>query len=398
MKRLRRRLVTRGALPVALALLVSAAVAGCGESDESVAVTPVKTPSPEERYAAPGPYPVGNITVTLTDTARQRDLTVEIWYPAAEAARSTAAAGVPVETFFPAGPLREQYAALLAAAPTDGPTRNAHAARAAEPEASGRQWPLILFSHCHDCVRFSEFEVAERLASHGMAVAAPDHTGNTLFDGGAMLTPAFLETRALDIRFVTDALLAMGAAPGDGLNARIARRFDAARLGVFGHSFGGVTTGRVLQDDPRFRAGVTMAAPPDSPVLPGVKMKNIHQPLVFLVAREDNSITEFGNQLIRGNFTAANPPVWKIEVADAGHWSFSDICGLTAAFSAGCGEGVRQTVPGGEPFHYLPIATAVPIAQRYITAFFAAELLGDASALDVLGVATPADVVDVAAR
>jgi len=385
------------AAAVIVAAVLSGVFAGCGESDVPVAGGPATPPGPEERYAAPGPYPVGNMTLTLTDTARNRELTVEIWYPAAESARAAAAAGVPVETFFPAGPQRDQYAALLAAAPADGPTHVAHAARDAEPEPSGTTWPLLLFSHCHDCFRFSEFEVAERLASHGLAVAAPDHAGNTLFDGGAMLNAAFLATRAADIRFVADTLLAMGTAAGNGLATRIARRFDAARLGVFGHSFGGVTAGRVLQDDVRFRAGVTMAAPPESPVLPGVKMKNIHQPLVFLVAREDNSISELGNQLIRGNFTAANPPVWKIEVADAGHWSFSDICGLTMEFSAGCGDGIRQTVPG-QHFHYLPTATAVPIAQRYITAFFAAQLLGDSGGLDVLGVATPADLVDVQAR
>lgn len=372
-------------------------LAGCGDSDGSSPAPPLNTPTPEERYGAPGPYAVGNTTVTLSDASRERELTVEIWYPAAESARRKAAQGVPVEEFFPSDALRQQYAALLASAPADGPTRTAHAARDAEPEPSGGSWPLVLFSHCHECVRFSELAVAERLASHGIAVAAPDHRGNTLFDPGAPLNGEFLAARAADIRFVTDALLSLATVSGDELVTRLARRFDADRLGIFGHSYGGVTTGLVLQDDVRFRAGVSLAAPPENPVLPGVKIRNIHQPLMLIVAREDNSISEFGNQVIRGNFGIANPPVWKIEVADAGHWSFSDICGLTSSFSAGCGEGVRQTVPG-EPFRYLPVATAVPIAQRYITAFFAAELLADDSALAVVNTAMPAELVDVQLR
>lgn len=370
---------------------------GCGDENGSSAAPPVNTPTPMERYSTAGPYAVGNTTLVLSDPARERELTVEIWYPAAESARRAAAAGVPAENFFPAGSLRDQYAALLEVAPADGPTRVAHSARDAKAEPSGGSWPLVLFSHCHECARFSEFEVAERLASHGIAVAAPDHAGNTLFDPGAVLTAAFLQTRAADIRFVTDALLARGASGGDDLASRLAARFDPQRLGVFGHSFGGVTTGLVLQDDSRFRAGVALAAPPQNPILPGVRIKDIHQPLVLIVAREDNSISEFGNQVIRGNFTAANPPVWKIEVADAGHWSFSSICGIVPGFSAGCGAGIRQTVPD-QPFEYLSPTVAVPLVQRYVTAFFAAELQGDDAALEVVSTASPAELVEVQQR
>jgi predicted dienelactone hydrolase len=366
---------------------------GCGES--LVAGSDSETGAPAQ-YDAPGPYPVGNTTLTMTDSARQRTLSVEMWYPASESARARAESGTGVENFFPAGSLRDDYAALLAAAASDGPSRVAHAARDAAAEPSQRRWPLVLFSHCHECVRFSSFAIAERLASHGIAVAAPDHARNTLFDRGARLNPQFLRTRAADIRFVTDVLLRQ-ADGGTALPAQLSERFDGDRLGVFGHSFGGVTTGLVLQDDPRFRAGASIAAPPENPLLPGVKMTDIHQPLLLLVAREDNSILEVGNEFIRDDFAMANPPAWKVEVADAGHWSFSDICGLTPAFSAGCGEGLRQTRPG-EPFHYLPIGAAVGIAQRYVTAFFAAQLLGDSDALSLLAEARPEEVVSVQQR
>src|SRR5690606_30241922 len=141
---------------------------------------------------------------------------------------------------------------------------------------------------------------------------------------------------------------------------------DGERLGVFGHSFGAVTTGLVLQDDPRPRAGVAIAAPLENPVLPGVSMAAITEPLMLVVAVEDNSITEFGNMAIRTNFSMANPPVWKLELADAGHFAFSDLAGLSDFFAAGCGDGERQT--NGEPFTYADPFTVRSLVATRVTA------------------------------
>ena len=156
-----------------------------------------------------------------------------------------------------------------------------------------------------------------------------------------------------------------------------------------------MTTGLVLEDDPRPVAGMSIAAPVQNPLLPGVTLANVQKPLLFLVAKEDNSITEIGNNLIRDNFADANPPVWKLEVDDAGHWSFSDVCGLTDGFSPGCGEGTRQTVPG-ETFQYLPVKSGLQIASSTAAAFFSAELFGDPQALSYL--AKPQDGVSVEVR
>ena len=89
----------------------------------------------------------------------------------------------------------------------------------------------------------------------------------------------------------------------------------------------------------------------ENPLIPGVKLSEIAEPLLFLVAREDNSITEFGNKLIRDNYAAATNRAWKLEVADAGHWSVSDLDGLIPAFNKGCGPGTRQD--DGSAFEYL---------------------------------------------
>ena len=77
---------------------------------------------------------------------------------------------------------------------------------------------------------------------------------------------------------------------------------------------------------------------------------------MFVVAKEDNSITEFGNKFIRDNFTDATVPAYRIEVPDAGHWSVSDLDGLVDIFKAGCGDAVRQT--DGTDFTYLDPSSA----------------------------------------
>lgn len=338
--------------------VLAALAAACG--DDPSTSPPVDAPLAPSSVEAPGPYPVGTTTVTLTDAARDRSLRVEIWYPATEAARATAAAGAPIEEFVPAGPERDQLAALVAAAPDPGTSRRSHAARDAEA-ATGGPWAVVAFSHCYNCTRYSTFAVAERLASHGIAVVAPDHAGGTLPDqlaGTAQpIGVPFLETRAADIRFVLDRVLDAQAAE---LPATLRGRFDAARVGVFGHSFGGVTTGLVLMNDARPKAGLAIAVPMENPLLPAVSLAQIHVPLLFFLATEDHSIGP-------------------IEVADAGHWSFSNICGLIPDFAAGCAAAPTRE-GDGTPFEYVDIDAARGLTQAYVTAFFKATLMQDAEA------------------
>jgi predicted dienelactone hydrolase len=313
-------------------------------------------PAPDLSVEAAGPYPVATASSTMTDPASGRSLLVQRWYPAVDAGD-----GFAVADFETDAERRAVFADLHAAAPAGCPTARTGAARDATM-ASG-DFPLIVFSHCHECTRFSSFTVAERLASHGFRVAAVEHTDNTLWDWaagtGVPLDADFLPVRAGDVRFAIDLLA------GDG------------PVGVFGHSFGSVTAGRVAQDDDRVGAVLGIAAPMENPLLPGVAIAEIDVPVGFLVAVEDNSITELGNTFLRDNFTAAAGPAWKVEVPDAGHWSFSDLVGLEP-FPAGCGDGVRQT--NGDAFTYLAPETGREVAAAYVTAFFRATLQGDAGA------------------
>jgi dienelactone hydrolase len=311
---------------------------------------------------APGPNSVGTARFEIQDAARARALIAQAWYPTATVAADVAIESLEIE------PVRTRYADLLAAAPAC-PSRTLPVAVDA-PAQPGL--PLVMISHCHSCTRLSNATTAIRLASHGFAVVSVEHAGDTLWetlDGNeADIDTEELEIRTADVRVVLDQVLA-GDTPVGAV--------DATRVGVLGHSMGAVTAGRVAETDARIGAAAALCAPMENPLIEGVTLAAIPAPLLFVIAVEDNSITEFGNKFMRDNFEAATVPAVKLEIPDAGHWSVSDLDGLVDAFAPGCGEGERQT--DGEPFTYLDPDAGRAVAASYATAFFKAKLLADAA-------------------
>jgi dienelactone hydrolase len=338
---------------------------GCSEESKKSVLQPV------DPWAI-GPYPPAHTTVRIEDPDRERPLVAEIWYPGVDPVVD----GESLLTFERSDEAREQLEQLLQLAPPDCPTRRTHSVRDGRSNSNLGPRPLIAFSHCYNCGRYSAFSLSERLASHGMIVMSVDHAGELPFVEGAIgetLSTAQLEVRVGDIRrLIGLALDGTLFAETELLRGLLV---DSDKIGVFGHSFGSVTAGRVAQEDPRIRAVAGLAAPMENVLLPGVNMAEINTPLLFVLAEEDNSIYEFGNNFLRSNYDEANPPVWRVDIADAGHWSLSDLCGLTSTFSAGCGSGTRHSVGReGEAFDFIPVTRGIELTQRYLTAFFLAHL------------------------
>ncbi len=368
------------------------AVVDNGDTATGSDATSADTSATANDWRKDGSFPVGHADFVLNDVKRSRTLRVTVWYPAAESARAAADAGTSLADFYPVdSPEHATMTTLLASAPATCVRAKTHSAVNAEPAAT-TAWPLVAFSHCHTCTRFEITTIAERLASHGIAVVAPDHTGNTIFEGlagtSAGLGAPFLQVRADDMKFVLDQVLDV---QNTAIPTQVRGKFDATRIGALGHSFGGVTTGKVLMDDTRPKAGMALAVPMAQPLLPGVDMAQIHVPVAFVLAREDNSILEVGNTVIRQNFADANPPVWLIEVADTGHFSFTDIAGIIPGFEAGCGKGLRME--DQSDFTYLDNTVARGIGARLVGAFFGKTLLGEATAEEPLMAAEPKGVV-----
>lgn len=302
-------------------------------------------------------------------TVGDRVLPVGVWGPSqAETTTVGLDALVPAEH-------SETLAALVADAPDACPTTSLDVAMGGE--LVNGNYPVVVYSHCHTCLGVSGATVARRLATWGFVVLAPDHVGNTLYDelAGESIESfeAFLPTRTSDVIGLLDALEA-----GEGALANVRPHVDPTRVATVGHSFGAVTAAWVAQNDDRVDATVAMLAPIENPLIPGVDAASFDTPLMLLLAGEDNSILEVGNLFLRQNFDATVGPTWLVEIADAGHWSVSDLCGITETFSPGCGDANRQT--NGEPFTYPAPGPLRDHAAAWTTAMLGRYLRSDDNA------------------
>jgi predicted dienelactone hydrolase len=335
-------------------------------------------------YTKFGPYPVGHVNMTLHDTVRDRVLPVEVWYPATEAVRQEFETGKPIQDMFEGHQL-DLFTTLLEGM-SDCATKTVHGVRNAE--LAPGQWPLVLFSHCGGCIRTSNISLAERLASHGFAVASADHVGDTLWetlDGlpNAGLSPEFLPVRGGDVPFVLDKLLDVDA---QEVPAIIRGRFDADSVAMFGHSFGGMTTAYATSRDNRIKGCFLHTVPFDS-FYDLTDPAEFTKPFYTILAVEDSMIYSIGNDDLRNDFAQLKGPSWKAEVQDTGHLSFCDVCKVKESFRDCCGEGVRQT--DFNPFTYMDQQESMQIGATYTTAFMYWLLKGDKAARTVFE--TPAN-------
>jgi predicted dienelactone hydrolase len=151
---------------------------------------------------------------------------------------------------------------------------------------------------------------------------------------------------------------------------------DPERIAVVGHSFGSITAGLFSFRRPEIKASVFIAAPPEVPLLgsPTV-LADMTAPALFIYASEDNSIPTILNDDIINNYEAYPNEAWLVELEDAGHFAFSDLCGTHAALTPGCGMAMRQTNPL-QSFSYLDPAVVREAMIRYTTAFLDRVLLG----------------------
>ena len=329
-----------------------------------------------------GPYTPAHTTVDVDLLEGTRQVRVEIWYPG----QGAETVGASTEDFEPSEEERAVLADLLEAAPTGCPSLMTAGLRDGAPRPGLGPRPLVLFSHCLNCGRYSSFSLAEHLASYGMIVVSADHAGPIPFaesSPGESFSAEQLETRVADVRALMDvAIDGTLFAQSEHLEGLVV---DPDAVGVFGHSFGSVTAGRVAQDDDRVRAVVGLAAPMDTIFTPSLKMEHISVPILFVLAQEDNSILEIGNDFIRANFEEANVPAWLVTLEDAGHWSVSDLCGLVEAFQPGCGTGARHSEGGeGQSFEYIPVSRGIELTQRVLSTFFLAQLSHQEAAKELL--------------
>jgi predicted dienelactone hydrolase len=266
-----------------------------------------------------GPFPVGVRTVDMTDPARQRPLTIELWYPAtdAHAGQDLAAASQDTYDLLPGFPPASQEAMRDAA-------------------LRAGTFPLVAFSHGFGGHRRQSTFLCTHLASHGYVVAAVDHTGNTVIDmmqammavqmGGDMPDPTnviseFIAARPADIQFMIDHVL-------DGTAGELRSVIDPERIGMTGHSFGGWTTLAVTARDRRIRAALPLAPAGGASPLPVEPLRDAltfnwgrDVPTLYLVADNDSLLPLPGMHELLGRTPATKKMVI---LQNADHMHFCD--------------------------------------------------------------------------
>lgn len=380
-----------------LLALLAAVLPACGggdDDDDSDILHAYSDP------AQLGPYPVGNITRVYEDTARDEPLTpeegdhrtlmTEIWYPAAESARE-------METDSFIGFMGEWADVLGPMIPTvlGGDEEDVDRVLAFKTRsvrdadiADGGPFPVVLFSHGNSGLRFQSIFLTEYLASHGYVVISPDHTGNaavSITPTGLMLympsTFSDLPVRVADMRYLLDIAEGLNAEDPDD---RFTGHLDMENVGMTGHSFGGMTTKNTVGEEPRIDVGAPMAGPFDQP-------EGVTTPMMHFMASEDETIDLGGNEQIVNNYEASMGPRWLINLIDAGHFSFSDICLLDDQYGDGCGEGKR--LADDSPMTYMDHILAHRITNFYQVALFGHYLKRvEGYATDLQGNLFPDDV------
>ncbi len=336
-QRRRRLAATPSALAVAsLALLLTAC--GGGERSGPVASDAQRCgleaaePGQVELPAPTGRYCVGKLRQQLTTRtpdprapqgAMARQLSVQVWYPALDAAHHGPRARYMdpevlqlTETAFqlPPGALR---------APA------AHA-REGVPMREDRRWPVVVFSPGFMAVSDSYSALLEELASQGFVVLAIDHpyiSGPTRLTDGSLAMPALPGDLDDPQAFITAAMFALssdqrlvvdwlhGLQPDDGPAGRLlARRVDLSRLSAGGHSLGGAAALWTARRDERVRAALNI----DGTVL-GDLSGAWPKPLMFLL--EDGP----ADASMQSVLAHATGPHASYTVAGAGHLDFSDL-------------------------------------------------------------------------
>ncbi|MCR9159619.1 MAG: hypothetical protein ACE37F_04670 [Nannocystaceae bacterium] len=302
-----------------------------GETDESSSGGAPQGPHPSGPDNAidpsvAGPYPVGVTTIEFVDPTREggRPLVTEIWYPATDDAIGMDTVTYEIPDIFRPDALEILGNDLTSQLVTD-------AVRDAPMRSDDGPYPVVFFSHGSGGMRMQSTYYTVDMASHGYVVVSPDHIGNTLSDlivTGDFVTEdllASLGNRPQDLSFIREELELLE--PSDPLAALM----DFERVGVTGHSFGALTSLRWMA-----QGGDVDAVVAQTPVGMELAWVGISAPLADFTTPIQLQVA--GNDLTLPPpehadtvWDAATEPRARMTLADAGHFTFSDMCSLDPA-------------------------------------------------------------------
>jgi predicted dienelactone hydrolase len=153
------------------------------------------------------------------------------------------------------------------------------------------------------------------------------------------------------VSVVIDGMLAASGEPQSPFHHRI----SPGRIGISGHSLGGLTTVLVAQQEPRVRAALA-CAPAIVNVAP---QKQITIPFMAQAGSVD-SLAPLPN--LQEAYDLAGPPRFLLEILDVGHFAWSDICAAVLFGTRDCNAGTLTQ----DQAHTLVLRFAVPFLRRYL--------------------------------
>ena len=383
-----------------------------------------------ELPAPTGNLPIGTSRWVVTDQSRdeiftpgkKHDIEVIAWYPSTGATRVPGAIAAPYIRDGMEEVLSFARLAKLGDAFNGLEWVTTHAIVDAEPARAPANFPVIVFQHGYTGLPSSHTALMEDLASRGWAVLHVIHpyeaTGAVLFDGtlvshtdatnalrkpiadvfsewgseGSTMekitaaatdaeqeqlmraylvrlknTDQVVKRWTLDVKYVLDHL------PKTGAPGRIAARLDMTRLGVAGHSMGGVAGAQFCAEDRRCKAALNLDGIPQYGAMIDTPM-----PAPFLMVYSARPGRAGASDII---YKRSASRYYRVDVKDTLHLDFTDMNYW--------GGPLRQRGAYGK----IDPARAAQVTRMVVREFFAQEILKQPSAF--LGGYVPSDDVTV---
>ena len=366
-----------------------------------------------------GPFAVGTINYYFVDISRletftpdpndNREIAIRIWYPA-----ETHLEGSPV-------PYIENAEERKRSLPENSPlppsffdrvsSVKSHSYKGVEVASTEIQYPILLFFHAYWAGMNQSTVLMEELASHGYVVVSVGHAYETshfikidgsikvfdphnkefllraeerkyaqpiqqkitqttdpkeletLFRTLIMKRPKTIESLCIwvgDISFVINELEKINRD-----NGLFCGRLDTERIGVLGHSFGGVAAGQTCLTEARCKAGVNL----DGLQLGDLIDKNLTRPFMFMHHDNIEVINKIPNRLF---FERAKNTSYMILIKGTRHLNFSDLSLPGFSDILNMPDGSLGKIDG---------LRCLKVQNDYILAFFNKHLRGDDSGL-----------------
>lgn len=308
-------------------------------------------------FAARGPHAVGLRTLELpAPDGGGRVLPTDLWYPAQTSPENEGRGSA------------------------EHPFHQLHEAWPDAPALPG-SFPLLVFSHGNSGIRQQSTFLTTHLASWGVGVVAPDHTGNTFPEMANLRDEEERKQVHLDARARRpgDALAALDAALSGCFEVA---EFDASRVGAMGHSFGGWTTSKLPALDERIRSICGLA--PASEAFVGRKayadgeLPFARKIPTLIIAGIDDVLVDLAAS-VKPFFDRLDPPRALVGVEGADHFHFCDGVELLHRIHIANPRpnATRPTLPFAQT---LQEARVHRLLRAVVTTFFLRNLRDDATA------------------